>query len=60
MNGKLVYTAKLARHLQSKGFQFISKVPDIKKDNFINWVFEDTPELEEAISEYIIQCKNKK
>ena len=56
---KVIYTRKMALYLINKGFKILRTVPDVKKPNFYNWVFEDTPELQTAISEYTLTyyCK---
>lgn len=47
-----VYTLKLAEHLTAKGHKIIKVVQDIKKPNFMNWLFENTPALVEDIEKY--------
>ena len=47
-----VFTKKLAMHLTNLGFKFIRTAPDLWKPQFINWYFEDTPELRQAIMNY--------
>lgn len=47
-----IYTRSLAEYLTSKGFLYIRIVQDIKNPKFQNWIFEDTPELHEAIKEF--------
>lgn len=48
-----IYTVKLTRYLQSLGFNFIKTIPDVKRKDFVNWVFEDTPEIEAAVKQYL-------
>lgn len=58
MNTKRIYTRKLAVYLRNQGFTVIKTVPDENVPNFFNWLFEDTDELHNAISEYTLtQCK---
>ena len=49
---KVIYTRKMALYLRNKGFKIWRTVPDDKMPNFYNWVFEDTPELQNAMTEY--------
>lgn len=48
-----VYTIKLARYLTDKGFKIIRTTQDVKKPDFLNWYFENTPDLEKAIKNYL-------
>ena len=58
---KVIYTRKMALYLRNKGFKILRTVPDDKMPNFFNWIFEDTQELHEAMSEYsFMYCKNNK
>lgn len=56
---KVIYTKSMALFLRNKGFKILRTVPDKKMPNFYNWVFEDTEELQTAISEYTLTyyCK---
>lgn len=47
-----VYTIKLAKYLTNKGFRFTRTAQDLKKPEFLNWFFENTPELAAAIDDY--------
>lgn len=47
-----VYTIKLARYLTDKGFIIKRTSQDVKKPEFLNWFFEDTAALREALEEY--------
>ena len=47
-----IYNRSLAEYLTSKGFFYLRIVQDIKNPKFQNWIFEDTPQLHEAIKEY--------
>lgn len=38
--------------LHSKGLKFIKTVPDLQDANKIIWVYENTPELNDGLSEY--------
>lgn len=52
-NEKIIYTVRLTRYLLSLGFEFKRTVPDPFKKGFLNWVFEDTPELNAAIDAFL-------
>ena len=47
-----VYTLRLANFLQAQGFTALEIVPDQKHKGFLNWLFEDSAELREAVSGY--------
>lgn len=47
-----VYTLSMLFHLTELGFHYVSIVQDIKKPNYNNWMFEDTPELRQAITDF--------
>lgn len=51
-NERIIYSARLTRFLIEKGFKFKRIIPDIYKEGFSNWVFEDTEGLVAAIKEY--------
>lgn len=55
MTEYIVYTVKLTRFLQSKGFRFIRTIPDTTRQDFKNWVFEDTPALRSAVEKYLAE-----
>ena len=58
MNTKTIYTKNMALFLRNKGFKILKTVPDDNMPNFFNWIFEDTQELHEAMSEYsFMYCK---
>lgn len=52
MTQRRIYTYKLADYLTKRGFNYISIVQDLVRPGYKNWLFADTPELEEAIQEY--------
>ena len=61
MNTKTIYTKNMALFLRNKGFKILKTVPDDNMPNFFNWIFEDTAELYNAMSEYsFMYCKNNK
>ena len=43
---------RLLEYLLNKGFEPVRTVPDINNWRFKNWLFENSPELEEALTEY--------
>lgn len=53
MNEYIVYTVRMTRYLQERGFQFIRTIPDTTRQDFKNWVFENTPALRAAVQEYL-------
>lgn len=53
MKESRIYTLSMARYLINNGFKYIRTAQDIKNPNYINWFFEDTPELHKAIHDFI-------
>lgn len=53
MNEYRVYTIRMAHYLTAKGFKILRTTQDVKKPQFLNWYFENTPELSTAIDEYL-------
>lgn len=47
-----VYTIRLARYLTDKGFNINRTTQDVKRPDYFNWYFDNTPELVKAIEEY--------
>lgn len=56
MKESRIYTLSMCRYLTDLGFKYVRVCQDIKNPEFLNWFFEDTPELHQAIHDYI---KNK-
>lgn len=52
MNEFRVYTLKMTRYLTELGFRYKKVVQDIKNPQYMNWIFEGTPELFEAINNF--------
>ena len=52
MKTKRIYKVGMANYLTEHGFRIIKVVQDITNIQHLNWIFEDTPELREAITEY--------
>lgn len=52
MKTKRIYKVGMANYLTEHDFRIIKIVQDINDVNRLNWIFEDTPELREAITEY--------
>lgn len=47
-----VYTLKMTRYLTELGFRYKKVVQDVKNPQYMNWIFEGTPELFEAINNF--------
>ena len=52
MKESRIYTLSMCRYLTDKGFKYTRTVQDLKNPNYINWFFEDTPELHKAIHDF--------
>jgi len=52
MRTKKIFTKKLAIYLREQGFRIIDTEVNFKYPKFDVYVFEDTPELTEAILRY--------
>ena len=52
MKTKRIYKIGMANYLTEHDFKIVKIVQDITDVNRVNWLFEDTPELREAITEY--------
>lgn len=54
IKGKYYYCKRmrLMEFLHNKGLKFIKTVPDLQDANKIIWVYENTPELNNGLSEY--------
>ena len=49
----IVWNGKIARFLiKEKKFKFIEKVPHKYKPNYLGYVFNNAPQIYEAINEY--------
>ena len=53
MKESRIYNLRMAEYLIDNGFRYIRVVQDMKNPRFYNWIFEDTPELHNAIHKYI-------
>lgn len=47
-----IYTKRMALFVKSKGIEPIDTVPDVNKPYLLNWLFEDTTEVRNAMTEY--------
>lgn len=47
-----IYTRSLAEFLTLKGFKYLRIVQDLNNPRFLNWIFEDTPQLHKMIKEF--------
>ncbi|MEI3061724.1 MAG: DUF5659 domain-containing protein [Oscillospiraceae bacterium] len=54
---KRIYTRRLAAYLFARGFKPIRTEPDARKEWYMNWFFEDSEELENAIGEYMLRAQ---
>ena len=52
MNTIRIFTRRMALFIKSKGVEPIGTVPDENKPKFLNWIFEDTPIVRNAMTEY--------
>ena len=52
---KLIYSQRLAAYLLIKGFSLMSTMPDANGSGRLVFVFRDSPELYEAVGEYLGQ-----
>lgn len=50
---------RLLEFLRNKGFYPIRTLPDINNPRYNAWVFDNTPELIEAVDEFLTQQKNR-
>lgn len=57
MNEYRVYTIRMAHYLTAKGFKILRTTQDVKKPQFLNWYFEYSTELQNAIDEYLATRK---
>lgn len=56
-NEVTIYSLQLARFLTKKGFKFKRIMPDLYHENFNNWVFDNSEELQKAFEEYLALTK---
>lgn len=47
-----IYSRRLAEKITENGIEFIRVVPDVAHPKFVNWIFEDTPELRQEMEKY--------
>ena len=45
--------------LMQKGYKPIRTIPDVKRTDYVNWVFDNTPEFEHDVELYFAQLKAK-
>ena len=45
--------------LMEKGYKPIRTIPDVKRTDYFNWVFTNTPEFEQDVELYFAQLKAK-
>lgn len=47
-----IYTRRMMLFIRSKGLAPIETVQDENKPELLNWIFEDTPKVRDAMAEY--------
>lgn len=52
---------RMLSYLRERGFEAIGTMPDIENPNYNVWIFDNSPELEQAIDGYFraLKAKNK-
>ena len=50
---------RMLEFLRRKGFYPIRTLPDVKDPRYSVWMFENSPELIEAVDEFLTQQKNR-
>lgn len=53
MDTKEIYSLKLAVYLRKQGFEIVDTGVNRYKPEFNTWFFEDTDELEQAMTDYM-------
>lgn len=59
MKTKKIYTRRMAQYLIDAGFPAVGQTQSTKDITRSVWIFEDTPELEAACTEYIAAGRSK-
>lgn len=52
MNEKFIFSIQLVNYLGKKGIVYKKRKPDLKKPEYDVFIYDDTEELRQAISEY--------
>ena len=47
-----IYSKRLAERITENGIKVVRVVPDVEHSKFVNWIFEDTPELRQEMENY--------
>lgn len=47
-----IFTRRMMLFIKSKGIEPISTIQDENKPQLLNWIFEDTPDVRNAMTEY--------
>lgn len=47
-----IYSRRLAERITENGIEIVRVVPDVAHPKFVNWIFEDTPELRQEMEKY--------
>lgn len=56
-NERVIHSKRLAEYLMTSGFKLLYTLPNPYKIGFISFVFEDSEELDEVMSRYMIKNK---
>ena len=48
---------RMLTYLVERGFMPIKTIPDATRADYKNWIFENSPELEQTIEEYFASLK---
>ena len=49
---KRVYTLSMCEFLQEKGFEPVKTLPDLRRPDFLNWLFVESADLVEAMAQF--------
>ena len=50
---------RLLEHLRMKGFIPYQILPDVRNPKYLVWMFENTPELADAVEEFLVFQQNR-
>lgn len=56
---KTIYALWLHIKLKQRGFKPISIIPNLEKDGFVSWIYENTEEFQEAF-DYIMRERGER
>ena len=52
METSRIDSRRLAERITENGIEIVRVVPDVTHPKFVNWIFEDTPELRQEMEKY--------